>query len=140
MLTPWGWYDVENRNQDFLLAQYVNDRPFVASSFLSVAIAQVLGSAMGGRCNERPELATTPIPLVARIEVLPGEGFLHGIFKPLGYSVEAVRHSLDEQFPESGRSPSLRDDYGGEAALGTADAFVRARAGLRRHQALFRRR
>lgn len=27
------------------LAQYVNDRPYVASSFLSVAIAQVLGSA-----------------------------------------------------------------------------------------------
>ena len=31
-----------------LLAQYVNDRPYVASSFLSVAIASVYGSAMKG--------------------------------------------------------------------------------------------
>src|SRR3954469_19826775 len=29
-----------------LLEQYVNDRPYVASSFLSVAIAQVYGSAL----------------------------------------------------------------------------------------------
>src|SRR5437879_9001282 len=40
-----------------LLAQYVNDRPYAATSFLSVAIAQVFGSALGGRCRERPELA-----------------------------------------------------------------------------------
>jgi 3' terminal RNA ribose 2'-O-methyltransferase Hen1 len=105
---PVGMVRGKNRNQNFLLAQYVNDRPFVASSFLSVAIAQVLGSAMAGRCKERPELATTPIPLTARIEVLPvrgGEGFLHRIFGPLGYSVEAVGQDLDEQFPEWGQSP-----------------------------------
>src|SRR3979409_1675925 len=30
------------------LAQYVNDRPYVSSSFLSVAIARVLGSALAG--------------------------------------------------------------------------------------------
>src|SRR5213595_1445614 len=45
------------------LEQYVNDRPYVASSFLSVAIAQVFGSALAGRCRERPELAERPIPL-----------------------------------------------------------------------------
>ncbi|MEZ4296827.1 MAG: hypothetical protein R3B70_17810 [Polyangiaceae bacterium] len=39
------------------LEHYVNDRPYVASSFLSVAIAQVLGSAMAGRNKDRPELA-----------------------------------------------------------------------------------
>src|SRR5687767_9139422 len=54
-----------------LLSQYVNDRPYVASSFLSVAIAQVFGSAFQGRCIDRPELTTTPIPLTARIDVLP---------------------------------------------------------------------
>jgi hypothetical protein len=36
------------------LAQYVNDRPYVASSFLSVAIADVYRSALAGRSRERP--------------------------------------------------------------------------------------
>ncbi|HEY9712657.1 MAG TPA: hypothetical protein V6C72_04260, partial [Chroococcales cyanobacterium] len=43
------------------LEQYVNDRPYVASSFLSVAIAEVLGSALAGKSRERPELAETAI-------------------------------------------------------------------------------
>src|SRR6266550_8691394 len=72
------------------LKQYVNDRPYVASSFLSVAIAQVFGSAMGGRSKDRPELAETPIPLEARIAVLPcrgGEALLRRIFEPVGYTI-----------------------------------------------------
>jgi 3' terminal RNA ribose 2'-O-methyltransferase Hen1 len=91
-----------------LLAQYVNDRPYTASSFMSVAIAQVFGSALQGRCKDRPELATTAIPLSARLDVLPvrgGERFLHGVFEPLGYAVDAVRSPLDERFPEWGDSP-----------------------------------
>src|SRR3954462_13718393 len=91
-----------------LLSQYVNDRPYVASSFLSVAISQVYGSALRGRCKERPDLATTPIPLTARLDVLPvrgGEPFLRAVFEPLGYEVEAVRHPLDDRFPEWGESP-----------------------------------
>jgi hypothetical protein len=47
------------------LAQYVNDRPYVASSFLTVALAQVLGSALRGSCKDRPDLADTAIPLEA---------------------------------------------------------------------------
>src|SRR5437762_13692276 len=47
------------------LDQYVNDRPYVASSMMSVAISQVFGTAMGGRCKERAELAKTAIPLRA---------------------------------------------------------------------------
>src|SRR5436309_11377049 len=43
-------------DQSFLLGQYVNDRPYTASSFLSVAISQVLGSALQGACKVRPEL------------------------------------------------------------------------------------
>ena len=91
-----------------LLDQYVNDRPYVASSFLSVAISQVYGSALQGRCKDRPELAAGPLPLEARIDVLPvrgGEAFLRAVFEPLGYTVEAVRHRLDERFPEWGESP-----------------------------------
>jgi 3' terminal RNA ribose 2'-O-methyltransferase Hen1 len=98
----------KNLDQDFLLAQYVNDRPYVASSFMSVAIAQVFGTALQGRCKDRPELAATPIPLEARLNVLTvrgGEKVLRAMFEPLGYEVEATRHSLDEQFPDWGESP-----------------------------------
>lgn len=95
-------------NTNFLLAQYVNDRPYAASSFLSVALARVFGSALQGRCKDRPELVRAPIPLSARIDVLPvrgGERFLRNVFEPLGYTVEANRCPLDEQFPEWGESP-----------------------------------
>jgi 3' terminal RNA ribose 2'-O-methyltransferase Hen1 len=91
-----------------LIEQYVNDRPYVASSFLSVAISQVLGTALQGRCNDRPELAATPIPLEARLDVVPargGEAFIRAMFEPLGYAVEVARHPLDDQFPEWGEGP-----------------------------------
>jgi 3' terminal RNA ribose 2'-O-methyltransferase Hen1 len=105
---PVGMVRGKSRDQRFLLGHYVNDRPYVASSFMSEAIAQVFSSAMSGRCKDRPELVTTPIPLTARIEALPvrgGEGFLHRIFEPLGYSIEAKQHPLDEQFSDWGDSP-----------------------------------
>lgn len=91
-----------------LLQQYVNDRPYVASSFLSVAIAQVFGSALAGRSRERPQLAETPLPLEARLAVLPcrgGEAFLRRLFEPLGYALTVQRHPLDVLFPEWGDSP-----------------------------------
>lgn len=91
-----------------LLDQYVNDRPYVASSLLSVAISQVLGSALAGRSKERADLVGTPLPLMARLDVLPvrgGEDLLARIFEPLGYEVRATRHPLDEQFPEWGEGP-----------------------------------
>jgi len=90
------------------LEPYVNDRPYVASSFLSVAIAQVFGSALAGRCQDRPELVASPLPLEARLAVLPcrgGEAFLHRLFEPLGYTITAERHPLDPRFPEWGDSP-----------------------------------
>jgi 3' terminal RNA ribose 2'-O-methyltransferase Hen1 len=93
------------------LAHYVNDRPYVASSFLSVAMARVFGSALGGRSKGREELANTPIPLEAGLPALPcrgGEGFLNSLFEPLGYEVEAERLPLDEAFPDWGDSPYYR--------------------------------
>jgi 3' terminal RNA ribose 2'-O-methyltransferase Hen1 len=102
------------------LEQYVNDRPYVASSFLSVAISRVLGSALGGRSKDRPELATTAIPLSAKIAVLPvrgGERFLRRLFEPLGYSVTAKRHALDEVFPEWGESQYYTVELSGEVRL-----------------------
>ncbi|MGH7720646.1 MAG: 3' terminal RNA ribose 2'-O-methyltransferase Hen1, partial [Gemmatimonadaceae bacterium] len=90
-----------------LLRQYVNDRPYVASSFLSVAISDVFGSAMGGRSKERPELAASTLPLEARIAAVPcrgGEELLRRLFEPLGYSVVAEPHALDETVKDWGAS------------------------------------
>jgi 3' terminal RNA ribose 2'-O-methyltransferase Hen1 len=90
------------------LEQYVNDRPYVASSFLSVAIADVFGSALAGKSKERPELVETSIPLTAKISVLPcrgGEEFLRRLFEPLGYEVSVIGYPLDEKFNEWGQSP-----------------------------------
>jgi SAM-dependent methyltransferase len=92
----------------FALEQYVNDRPYVASSFMSVALAQVYGSALGGRCAERPELPDRVLALEARLAVLPcrgGEGFLRRLFEPLGYAVAVQTHPLDTTFPQWGESP-----------------------------------
>lgn len=94
--------------KDGMLDQYVNDRPYVASSFMSVAIAQVFGSALAGRSKEKADLVDVPILLTARIDVLPvrgGEDLIHRIFEPLGYTVTAVGHPLDDQFSEWGESP-----------------------------------
>ena len=94
--------------EGFSLQQYVNDRPYAASSFLSVAIAQVFSSALAGTSKDRPELAKTPIPLTARISVVPcrgGEALLRKLFEPLGYTVAATHHPLDETFPEWGEGP-----------------------------------
>lgn len=91
-----------------MLEQYVNDRPYAASSFLSVAIARTFGTAITGRSKERQELAETPLPLEARIAVLPcrgGENLLRRLFEPLAYEVTALRHPLDTKFPEWGESP-----------------------------------
>jgi 3' terminal RNA ribose 2'-O-methyltransferase Hen1 len=102
------------------LEQYVNDRPYVASSFLSVAIAEVYGTALSGRCAARPELAAAALPLSASLEVVPcrgGERFLRKLFEPLGYAVEAARHPLDERFPEWGESPYFAVTLRGEVRL-----------------------
>ncbi len=91
----------------YALEQYVNDRPYAASSFVSVAIARVFGTAMTGRSKERQELADMRIPLEVRIAVLPcrgGEDLLRRLFEPLGYEVAATGHLLDEKFPEWGES------------------------------------
>jgi 3' terminal RNA ribose 2'-O-methyltransferase Hen1 len=89
------------------LDQYVNDRPYVASSFTSVAISRVFGSALAGRCEARPDLLEETLPLEARLAVVPivgGEEVARRLFEPLGYSLDAVNHPLDEAFPEWGSS------------------------------------
>ena len=89
------------------LEQYVNDRPYVASSFLSVAIADVFGSAMAGKAKEREELVDTPLPIEAIISSVPCRGgaeLLQRLFAPLGYAVTAEPRMLDEKFHDWGQS------------------------------------
>jgi 3' terminal RNA ribose 2'-O-methyltransferase Hen1 len=90
-----------------MLRQYVNDRPYVASSFLSTALSKVYGTAMGGRSSGRQELADTPIPLEAHLPAVPcaaGEELLRELFEPLGYTVTIQSHPLDPAYPEWGDS------------------------------------
>lgn len=92
---------------DGALDQYVNDRPYAASSFLSVALARVFRSALSGSCKERPDLPERALPLQARLSVLPsrgGEGTLRSLFEPLGYTVDARAHALDDTYPDWGPS------------------------------------
>jgi len=106
--------------EGFSLEQYVNDRPYAASSFLSVAIARTFGTAMTGRSKERQELADSPLALEVKISVLPcrgGEELLKRLFEPLGYVVTATGHTLDERFPEWGDSPYFTAELRGELRL-----------------------
>lgn len=85
--------------------QYVNDRPYTATSFLSTAITRLYGTALTGRSKERPELAETAIPFEVEMPVVAcrsGEPLIREMFEPLGYEVDVVRHTLDVKFPEFG--------------------------------------
>jgi 3' terminal RNA ribose 2'-O-methyltransferase Hen1 len=89
----------------FALAEYVNDRPYAASSFMSVALVSVFKSAMAGTCKERPELAAAPIPLRAELPAVPARGgaeLVRRLFEPLGYAVEVEHLPLDPEVEEWG--------------------------------------
>ena len=90
------------------LFQYVNDRPYVASSMLSVAMGKVFRSAMAGRCEARPELVGAAVPLEVHVPVLPSRGgpdLVERLFVPLGWTVTATPLALDEEVPSWGASP-----------------------------------
>ncbi|MBC9933285.1 3' terminal RNA ribose 2'-O-methyltransferase Hen1 [Chitinophaga qingshengii] len=92
---------------DFALEQYVNDRPYVASSFMSAALSQAYSSAMNARCKDKPELVELPLPLEVNLSVLPvngGETLLRTLFEPLGYEVSVQSFPLDTQYQEWGQS------------------------------------
>lgn len=104
----------------FPLTDYVNDRPYVASSFMSTAISRLFGTAMTGRSDDRPELAGSPIPLTIAMPALPasgGEELVHTIFEPLGYQVSAEAIPLDDHFPAWGASRYFAVTLGTEAVL-----------------------
>ena len=94
-----------------LIDQYVNDRPYAASSLLCAAISDAYGSALNGRCADRPELVHEAFPLEVDLPVLPcrgGEEMLRELFEPLGYAVMAQQLPLDAHFPTWGESSYYR--------------------------------
>jgi 3' terminal RNA ribose 2'-O-methyltransferase Hen1 len=94
-------------NEGFALGQYVNDRPYAASSLLAVALGKAFASARAGRSKERPELVDLPLPLEVHVPALSSRGgaeLAERFFAPLGWQVEARALPLDERFPEWGDS------------------------------------
>ncbi|WP_395296189.1 3' terminal RNA ribose 2'-O-methyltransferase Hen1 [Kitasatospora hibisci] len=106
---------------DFALAQYVNDRPYAASSLLAVALRTVFRTAMKGVCEARPGLAAVPRPLRISLPAVPANGagesggpaMAARLFEPLGWQVEASAIPLDETFPEWGESRYVRLELAG---------------------------
>ncbi|MFI1769277.1 3' terminal RNA ribose 2'-O-methyltransferase Hen1 [Streptomyces sp. NPDC020800] len=96
---------------DAALAQYVNDRPYAASSLLAVALSGVFSSALRGVCNARPERAAAPLPLRIEIPALPARGgpeLVRRLFEPLGWAVTVEPVALDTEFPQWGASRYVR--------------------------------
>ncbi|MFE2165809.1 3' terminal RNA ribose 2'-O-methyltransferase Hen1 [Streptomyces sp. NPDC059447] len=109
---------------DAALAQYVNDRPYAASSLLAVALSGVFRSALKGQCTARPELPGEKRPLRVEIPALPARGgaaLVHRLFDPLGWDLVDVEPvPLDERFPEWGDSRYVRLVLEGELRLADA--------------------
>ena len=107
----------------FALGQYVNDRPYAASSMLSVALTKVFRTAMTGRCDSRPELADRPIPLALHVPALPcsgGPDLVRRLFGPLGWQVEAATVPLDPEVPRWGDSRYIDLRLNGDVRLADA--------------------
>jgi 3' terminal RNA ribose 2'-O-methyltransferase Hen1 len=111
------------RGRGARLAQYVNDRPYAASSMLAVALAKVFSTAMKGQCAARPELPAQALPLRVEVPALPARGgaeMVRRLFAPLGWSVTAEAVALDERFPAWGDSRYVRLTLEGSARLADA--------------------
>lgn len=93
----------------FELGQYVNDRPYAASSLLASALAKVFRSALRGASKDRPELAAAPIPLEIGVPVLRGTSDLAArLFEPVGWQVTATPIPLEPQIGGDSRYVDLK--------------------------------
>jgi 3' terminal RNA ribose 2'-O-methyltransferase Hen1 len=107
----------------FSLGQYVNDRPYAASSMLAMALKDVFRTALAGRCDARPELAQAPIPLTIGVPAVPcrgGAGLVRRLFEPIGWNVEATAGQLDPAIPGWGDSHYLDVRLAGDLRLADA--------------------
>jgi 3' terminal RNA ribose 2'-O-methyltransferase Hen1 len=107
----------------FSLAEYVNDRPYAASSMLAVALGRVFRTAMTGRCDARPDLAARSLPLEISIPALScrgGTDLADRLLQPLGWDVQATRIPLDPELTEWGGSHYFTVRLAGQARLADA--------------------
>ena len=127
------------------LGQYVNDRPYAASSMLAVALGKVFRTAMAGRCDARPDLVE---PAAAARHPSPGAAEPRRrragreLFEPLGWAVEATAGPARRRRFPPGATPAT-STCGCAATMRAARRAVaplRAAAGARRRQALLGRR
>lgn len=105
------------------LGQYVNDRPYAASSMLAVALGRVFRTAMTGRCDARPELVDQALPLEITVPVLPcagGAEVARELFEPLGWTVTADPIPLDPEIPDWGDSRYVSLTLTGRVVLAQA--------------------
>jgi 3' terminal RNA ribose 2'-O-methyltransferase Hen1 len=107
------------QSDTFELGQYVNDRPYAASSLLASALAKVFRTALRGASKDRPELAAEPIPLEIRVPVLRGGADLTTrLFEPLGWTVAATPIPFEPEL--GGDSPYVDLQLSGELKLSEA--------------------
>ena len=102
------------------LFDYVNDRPYVSSSFLSTAISKVFGTAMTGRADAHQSLSDSAMDLTATVTMLPCRGEhekLESVFEPLGYEVTYETFVSDESFPNWGESKYVNLTISGKVRL-----------------------
>ncbi len=102
------------------LFDYVNDRPYVSSSFMSGAMVKAFGTAMTGRCDSRQDLADSELQLEACVYMLPVRGdksLIKRFWEPLGYDVDYDTFPIDERFPSWGESPYVNLHLKGKKKL-----------------------
>jgi 3' terminal RNA ribose 2'-O-methyltransferase Hen1 len=93
------------------LDQYVNDRPYVASSLTSVALGTAFASALAGTTKEHADRLAERITWEITIPVVScaaGADFITSIFAPLGYTVTTDQLPLDPDLPSLGASDLYR--------------------------------
>ena len=115
------------RDSGFSLSQYVNDRPYAASSMLSVALGRVFRTALTGRCDARPDLVGIPLPLEVHLPALPSRGggdLVERLFGPLGWTVTATPLPLDPEIPAWGESRYVEVTLTGDIVLADALAHL----------------
>ncbi len=119
---PIGLVRRHRGGEGFALGQYVNDRPYAGSSMLAVALGRVFNTALNGRCDARPELVDTPLPLQVRVPAVRGTpGLVRSLFGPLGWDVEATEVDLA---PGLDWGPAAHVDLTLTGAFRLADALA----------------
>ncbi|MET3860767.1 3' terminal RNA ribose 2'-O-methyltransferase Hen1 [Dietzia sp. 2505] len=106
------------RSDAFALGHYVNDRPYVASSLLAVAMGKVFRSALNGQCVGYEDLVEAPLDLTISLPAVPGEpGLVRRLFAPLGWDVQAEPIAFDSTRPQWGAAPLVRLTLTGSVRL-----------------------